>query len=363
MEFGLSEEQRMLTDNVNRFLQEQAPLDKVRAFAESGKDQGIWAGLIELGIGALLIPEAQGGIGLTPLDAALVAECLGYHTTPVPFLGSAVLAPRALVLGGDLEDAKVSATLAQLASGELTVGVALSEATGARRQAGIQGDGKTLNGQALHVIDYGAGAYLVADTDSRLYLVATNASGLSGRVLSTIDKTRPTGELNFSNTPAHCISSNPEVLRQVLDIARVMLAADTLGASQNMLDQAVAYAMQREQFNRVIASFQAVKHMCAEMAAKLEPCRAMVWYAAHALQNTSGHSVPSEARLTACHTKAHLSEVGKFIAKIATEVHGGMGFTDLVGLHYWFKRIGYNRQSLGSPERLRLEAAQLQELA
>lgn len=362
MEFGLSEEQRLLTDNVNRFLAEQAPLDKVRAFADTGKDEGIWAGLVELGVGALLIPEAQGGIGLGPLDAALVAECLGYHTTPVPFLGSAVLAPSAIVLGRNLDEAKASALFGQLASGTLTVGVALSEATGARRQAGIQADsagkGTTLTGQALHVVDYGAGAYLVADTDSCLYLVAADAAGLTGQVLTTIDKTRPTGELNLNNTPAQCLSEDPEVLRQILDIARVMLAADTLGASQNMIDQAVEYAKQREQFNRVIASFQAVKHMCAEMAAKLEPCRSMVWYAAHALQN-----VPTESRLTACHTKAHLSEVGKFVAKISTEVHGGMGFTDLVGLHYWFKRIGYNRQTLGSPERLRVEAAQLQELA
>ena len=57
--------------------------------------------------------------------------------------------------------------------------------------------------------------------------------------------------------------------------------------------------------------------------------------------------------MTACHAKAHVAEVGKFVAKTATEVHGGMGFTDLLGLHYWFKRIGLNRQLLGSPERLR----------
>ena len=138
---------------------------------------------------------------------------------------------------------------------------------------------------------------------------------------------------------------------------RVMLAADTLGAAQNMLNQAVSYAGQREQFNRPIATFQAVKHMCAEMAAELEPCRAFVWYAAHAL-----NTLPAEARLTACHLKAHLAEVGQFVARTATEVHGGMGFTDLVGLHYWFKRIGFNRQMLGTPERLREEAARLQGL-
>ncbi len=136
-----------------------------------------------------------------------------------------------------------------------------------------------------------------------------------------------------------------------------MLAADTLGAAQNMLDQAVAYALQREQFNRVIASFQAVKHMCAQMAADLEPCRGMIWYAGHALGE-----VPDEAHLVACHAKAHLSEVGQSVSKASTEVHGGMGFTDLVGLHYWFKRIGFNRQMLGSPERCREDAARSQGL-
>ena len=136
-----------------------------------------------------------------------------------------------------------------------------------------------------------------------------------------------------------------------------MLAADTLGAAQYMLDEAVEYAKQREQFNRPIGSFQAVKHMCAEMAAHLEPCRSMVWFAAHALKE-----LPAEARLTACHTKAHLAEVGKFVAKTSTEVHGGMGFTDLLGSHYWFKRCGANRQWLGSPELVREEAARLQGL-
>jgi len=62
----------------------------------------------------------------------------------------------------------------------------------------------------------------------------------------------------------------------------------------------------------------------------------------------------------ACLAKSHLSEVGKFVARTSTEVHGGMGFTDLLGLHYWFKRIGANRQLLGGPEKLRAEAAELQ---
>ena len=143
--------------------------------------------------------------------------------------------------------------------------------------------------------------------------------------------------------------------QRVLDAGRIVLAADTLGAAQHMFDQALAFVKQRTQFGRVIGSFQAVKHQFADMVTMLEPCRAMVWYAAYAQD-----ALPGEARLTALQTKAHLGDVGRDIARMATEAHGGMGFTDLLGLHYWFKRISFNRQMLGSPEHCRDEAARLQ---
>ncbi len=353
MEFGLSQEQILLQDSVTRFLADQVPLERVRRFADESDDTDIWRGLCELGIAGLLIPEAAGGVGLSCLEAALVAEALGHHVAPAPFLGSAVAAPLALCYAGAADHP----LLPRIAAGEATVGLAVAGATGARAGAGVRWEGGVLNGRALFVAGYPATHYLVADQARGLNLLEAGASGLSGRNLTTVDRTRPTGELTLDQTPAERLTDDPEVLARVLDAARVMLAADTLGAAQSMLNQAVAYAGERQQFGRPIGSFQAVKHMCAEMAAELEPCRALVWYAAHALDH-----LPEEARLTACHTKAHLAEVGKFVAKTATEVHGGMGFTDLLGLHYWFKRIGYNRQMLGAPELLREEAARVQQL-
>ena len=83
-----------------------------------------------------------------------------------------------------------------------------------------------------------------------------------------------------------------------------------------------------------------------------------MWYAAYAFDNA-----PYEAPLMAAHAKAHTSEIGRFIARTATEVHGGIGMTDLLGLHYWFKRIGQNRQLLGGPEKVREIAARMQGLA
>ncbi len=354
MEFGLSEEQVLLQDSVNRFLTDQVPLDEVRKIASGEKsDAAIWQGLTEQGIPGLLIPEAQGGVGLGYLDTAIVAECLGHHITPSPFLSTAVIAPVALLAAGGQED-----LLADITAGNSRVGIAFGEALGARADAGVTVSGGKINGKSIFVMDGDADHYLIADGNQHLYLVLANADGLERSNLTTVDATRSTCQLIYNNVTAKLISDDVNVFIQALDIGRVMQAADTLGAAQCMLDQSVTYAMQRKQFNRVIASFQAVKHMCADMAANIEPCRSFVWYAGFALDE-----IPDERRLVSCQVKAHLQDVGKFVSKVATEVHGGMGFTDLVGLHYWFKRIGANRQLLGSPEMIREEAARIQGLA
>jgi alkylation response protein AidB-like acyl-CoA dehydrogenase len=140
------------------------------------------------------------------------------------------------------------------------------------------------------------------------------------------------------------------------DAGRVALAADTLGAASHMLEKAVEYAGIRKQFGRAIGSFQAVKHMCAEMAAELEPARSLIWYSAYAQDEARADSV-----LATAHAKAYVSDAGRLVARKSVETHGGVGVTDDLGLHFWFKRIGWNHQLLGSPERLRSEAAALQD--
>jgi alkylation response protein AidB-like acyl-CoA dehydrogenase len=361
MEFGLSQEQEFLRDTLTKFLADRAGLPRVRRFADGGerRAQDLWAGLVELGVPGLTIGEAHGGVGLTTLDAATTAQALGAAIAPAPFIATAALVPRALARAGTPD--QQSEWLPRLASGEIVAGAAISEAgSGAREGAKVTARTGRLSGKTLFVLDYEADVYLVADASHRLYLIEANAHGLTRRSLPTIDATRPTGELLFDGAAAQLLpgSEDPAVLAELLDVGRVLLAADALGAAQNMLQQAVSYSLSREQFGRPIGSFQAVKHMCAEMAAKLEPCQALVWYAAYAIDAGVG----VEARVTACHAKAHVADVAKFVAKTATEVHGGMGFTDLLGLHYWFKRIGLDRQLLGSPERLREEAARLQGL-
>ena len=358
MYFGLSEEQKSLEENINRFLEDNASLDVIKAVAngESEKAHQVHQGIIDLGLSGLVVPEEYGGLELNMLFATVVASALGSGTAPVPYAGSYVMAPIAINLGGD--EQQKSNWLPKIAGGECVIGVGLSEYVGAREDSGIEFSNGKLSGRCLFLIDgKDADAYLLADKSGQLYLVDSSSSGINVTELTTVDKTRTSIELVLDKVDAEILpnSSNREVIEKVLDAGRLMLAADTVGAAQVMLDKSVAYSLERKQFGRLIGSFQAVKHMCAEMAAELEPCHSMIWHAAHCQDN-----VPEEARLMACQTKAHVSEVGKQVSKTATEVHGGMGFTDELGLHYWFKRIGLNRQLLGSPELIREEAGRLQ---
>lgn len=359
MEFGLSEDQKLLQESIRGTLERVSPLERVRKMAEAKDAQAddAWQALAELGVPGMMVPEAQGGMGMKLLDAALVSEMLGRFVAPVPFIATAVMAPIAITGAGS--PAQQEAWLPQLASGAIIAGVAVAEvAAGARDGAGVTVSGGKLSGKSLFALDATkADVIVVADNAGGLHLVKGGAAGLTKVALTSIDLTRSLTELQFDNVEAEALQSGDvgATLRRMIDAGRVLLAADTLGAGWAMIEQAVAYAGERKQFNRVIGSFQAVKHMCAEMAAELEPCRSLIWYAAHAFDE-----IPEETTLMAAHAKSLTTEVGRFVARTATEVHGGMGFTDLLGLHYWFKRIGLDRQLLGSPERVRNEAAALQ---
>ena len=343
MEFALSEEQRMLQDAVTGFLKDAAPLDTIRRIADgdAAAAEGLAGGIAEMGIMGLAVPEMMGGSGLGLLEACLVQEALGYAVAPSGFLAATVAAR---LLANYQEDYPRG-----IADGEMVFGLALTELSSRRDGAGVTADKGRLSGTSL-LADVPAGAthVLVADTSGSFHVT----DSWSAKPMRTIDRTRGFQALTFDGAMAET-STQPDP--SALAAARLLIAADTLGAAQAMLDKAVEYAKERKQFGRVIGSFQAVKHMCAEMAARLEPARALVWHAAYAMD-----SGDPEALVMATLAKAHLAEVGTFVAKISTEVHGGMGFTDLVGLHYWFKRIGVNRQLFGSPEQARQTAAELQ---
>lgn len=356
MEFALSQEQRLFDASLRAFFAGRLPMERLRALAETGcgYDEDLWQRLNELGLHGLLVPERFGGAGLGVLDAAVAAEALGHAAAPTPFAGT-IMATLAFMLCAT--EAQQDEHLPLIAAGEARFAVAFCGFGGQTGTADVSLHGDRLSGGVSAVMDAGAPTHLLVFLRDGTAAV-TDASQATLTMHRSVDRTRPLTDILFNNAPAERLDAANDKLaaaRRVLDAGRVVLAADTLGAAQCMLDRAVAFAKERVQFGRIIGSFQGVKYMLADCVTMLEPCRAMVWYAAHAQD-----AMPDEARLTAVHAKAHLGDVGRDVARMTTEVHGGMGFTDLLGLHYWFKRISFNRQVLGGPEICREEAAQLQ---
>ncbi|MBW2229765.1 MAG: acyl-CoA/acyl-ACP dehydrogenase [Deltaproteobacteria bacterium] len=359
MDFGLSEDQVLLEETLRSFLADRVPITRVRELREEScpNDRVIWKQLAELGVSGILVAEEQGGSDLKLLDAVLVSQSLGRAVTPTAFLSSAVMVPVALRSAGG---SQAGAWLAGIATGELVFGVAVTETFSLRERAGVVLEGGRLSGKAMMAIDAcGADYLLLAIGRERIAVIRGDATGLTRTRLATIDATRCTAELLLEGVePEAVYEAAGDAVARMLDAGRIALAADCLGACESMIEQAVAYAGERKQFDRLIGSFQAVKHMCAEMIAELEPARSLLWYAAHSFD-----ALPEETPLMACHVLAHVSEIGREIASVSTQVHGGIGWTDEQNLHFWFKRIGVGRHLLGGPELLRDRAAELQDLA
>jgi len=351
VDFGLSDEQRLLQETVRRLLDEAYPTTRARAISdtETAHDAELHSALAELGVFGTLVPEAHGGNALSFLDAMLVAEELGRAAGPGAFIATGVLASIALRESG--HEALCKEVLPEIASGRTRFGVGLAESYAARDGAGVRLEHGSLEGTALFALDAVGADRLLVHCAGGLALVSAQASGVEVVPLDSVDRTRRIAELRLhAVVPAALFEGTPRVLAA----GRLALAFDLLGCCSRALELSLAYATERKQFGRVIGSFQAVKHMLAEIAAALEPARSLAWYAAHAFDRE-----PVLAERLAALAKAHVSEVATEVLRKATEVHGGIGFTEQYDLHLWFRRVALSRQLLGGPDLLRDEAARL----
>jgi alkylation response protein AidB-like acyl-CoA dehydrogenase len=359
MDFGLSQDQLLLKDTIRRFLDAECPPSRVRAIMESdtGHDPALWQGLAELGVPGLHVPAAHGGSGLELLDAALAAEELGWGATPGPFLACA-LATTALVASGNEEAAR--RWLPGIAAGETIVTLALGE-DGCEWDAGrtsARVRGGALTGRKP-LVPYGAlaDAVVVAahdDDGPGLWLVERGAPGIEVTTLTGTDMTRRVATLEFSGAPAAKIAAGRAAADRARDAGLVLLAADAYGGARHCLDMTVKYVLTREQFGQPIGAFQAVKHQLADLAADLEPATALWWYAAHAFDR-----IQDRAERHAALAKAHLTDLYDRTTRIATELHGGIGFTWEYDLHLWFRRAIFDRAFLGDAGYHRQRAADL----
>ncbi|MBN8977407.1 MAG: acyl-CoA/acyl-ACP dehydrogenase [Rhizobiales bacterium] len=357
MNFEFSDDQKQLRDQARRFLAEKCPPKAVRAVLEgsAGYDKALWSGLAEMGFLGVAIPEEFGGTGAGHLELCVIAEEMGRALAPVPFSSTVYLAAEALMLAGS--DAQKQKWLPKIASGDAIGTLALFEGPGnpspqAIKVAAANG---VLNGVKKPVADGAIADFAIVaarngsggrETDIALYLVDLKAGGVEAKTLTNLDPSRNQAELTFKDCKAEPLGATNEgwsILSRVLDRAAVLMAFEQVGGADRALEMGRDYALDRIAFGRQIGSFQAIKHILADMYVAATLARSNCYYGAWALSTNAGElpEAAATARISATQAFQHCS-------KQNIQVHGGMGFTWEFDCHLYYRRSNALALSLGS---------------
>jgi alkylation response protein AidB-like acyl-CoA dehydrogenase len=357
MNFDFSDEQKQLGNEARKFLAEHCSPKAVRTVLDGKEpyDRKLWKGLAGMGFLGVAIPEEFGGAGAGHLELCVIAEEMGRALAPVPFSSTVYLAAEAIMMAGD--EAQKQKWLPLLASGGAIGTLALFEGKGNPSPQAIKlsASGGSLNGVKKPVPDGAiADVAVVAartgstgrDTDISLFLVDMKAEGVEAKSLTNIDPSRGQAEITFRNCKAEPLGATGEgwsILSQVLDRAAVLMAFEQVGGADRALEMGRDYALDRIAFGRPIGSFQAVKHMLADMYVAATLARSNCYYGAWAL-STNASELPeaaAAARISATQAFQHC-------AKNNIQVHGGMGFTWEFDCHMYYRRANATALGLGS---------------
>lgn len=382
MDFALSDEQLMIQESAAGFLAKASDSAAVRAAMAGGVyDAALWQQIAgELCWPALVIPESYGGLGLGFVEQAILLEQMGRRLLASPFFASACVATPALLLGSN--EAPKDSWLPQLAAGSLTATLACSlDRAGALSAQGVRAvaddQGWRLDGVCEAALDAAEAGLLVVAAwldDSPagtvgLFAVAAAQPGIVREALPTLDQTRRLGRITFDTvrvTPADCLHAPGEgalLLDKTLQLAAIALACEQAGSAQQCLDLTLAYLAERQQFGRSIASFQAIKHRCADLMLEIESARSASYYAAcvaaEVLATEGDAQVAGELAEVSAVAKIHASEAFMHCAAESIQLHGGVGFTWEYDPHLYFKRARAGEQLFGTPAQHRERLARL----
>ena len=367
MEFAFTEEQQMIRDTAESFLTDVSTSEAIRVAmaTEAGYDSELWQRICaELYLQAITIPEDVGGMGLGFVELVAVMEQMGRFLLCAPYFSTVCMASTALLLAANEEQqaeyfGKIleggTATLATTSNGKWGV-------EGITTTYKKDGDNFQLNGSYRYVIDgHTADTLIIAareegsvdDTGIALFVLPADTAGVSRTWLPTMDQTRKQAQIELSNvslTSASLMSENAaNVLAKINDRATICLAAEQMGGAQQLLDMTVEYTKERVQFNRPVASFQAVKHKAADMMTKVEAARSSVYYAACVAQDVlDDGDQASELAEAASIVKSTCSDTYFQNAGDALQLHGGVGFTWEYDVHLYFKRAKASEHYLGN---------------
>lgn len=354
----LTEEQTMLKEAADGFLNEKAPIAHLRKLRDSrdadGVSRELWRAFGEMGFAGVIIPEAHGGSGLGAVEAGVVAEALGRTLTPSPFLGSGVLAAKVLVEGGS--EAQQAAWLPKIAAGEAIVSLAVDEGpkhAPARMttMAERSGNGFKLNGAKGFVLDgHVADALIVAARTEEgigLFLVDPSTDGITVERTVMVDAHNAARvTLTDVEVDADALIGSVEggeaLLEGALNLGRACAAASLTGAGDQAFQTTLDYLRTRKQFGKLIGEFQALQHRAAHLFSEIEIARAAVMGALQALDAGKDH-----APLVVSVAKAKAGRVAELAVQEAVQMHGGVGMTDEFDVGLFMKRVRVLNELLG----------------
>ena len=357
MNFEFSDDQKQLRDQARRYLAEHSPPKAVRAVLE-GKapyDKALWKGLAEMGFLGVAIPEEFGGTGAGHLELCVIAEEMGRALAPVPFSSTIYLAAEAIMLAGNAE--QKAKWLPKIASGEAIGTLALFEGVGnpSHKAIKVSASQGALSGTKTPVADGAIADFAIVaartgstgrETDIGLFIVDLNGEGVTRKALANLDQAHGQAAITFDRAKAEPLGAANEgwsILTRVLDRAAVLMAFEQVGGADRALEMGRDYALDRIAFGRQIGSFQAVKHILADMYVSATLARSNCYYGAWAL-STDAAELPeaaATARISATQAFQHCS-------KNNIQVHGGMGFTWEFDCHLYYRRANVLALSLGS---------------
>ncbi|MFN3233335.1 MAG: acyl-CoA dehydrogenase family protein [Alphaproteobacteria bacterium] len=356
MDLSFSEEQQLLRDSAERFVDQNCGTDNLRAMRETedGFSRENWKSMAELGWLALPFAEDHGGLDGTPVDSLVLMEAFGRGLVLEPYLPTVILGGGILQSAGN--DSQIESTIGSIIEGELLLAVGYAEPQArfdlfdVATTAAKDGDGYVLNGHKAVVL-HGASADKIivsARTSGErrdregisLFLIDGDTAGLEKRPYPTVDGSRA-AEIILDNVKVGADAligvegQGLAPLEKAVDYAIAALCAEAVGAMKVLLDTTVEYTKTREQFGQPISRFQVLRHRMADMMMEYEQAKSMALVAALKVDSDNAE----ERRKAISGAKVQIGKSGKFVGQQAVQLHGGMGMTDELSVGHYFKRL------------------------
>lgn len=368
MDFELTAEQKMLSEQAASFAKKSSPVERFRKLrstaerdvVEHGWEVKTWREIGGLGWLGLFYPESVGGMGMSFFDASLVIEKLAATLVPEPIIASAVVAGAAVWKSASTAQAK--AILEPMIEGKTSLALAWMERAGrydvraVTTTAKKTSSGFAITGEKVFVENGHAADVIIVSvqTDAGLALLALPkaTTGLSIQRIKTMDgRAAAMVRLDGCAVGSDALLGEPGeraalALDAAIDLGAAAACAEGVGIASTVLDMTVAYLKTRKQFGAPIGSFQALQHRAVDMFVEVELLRSMAMLAA--VKADDGNA--DERRRAISLSKAQLAVGGKFVVQQAIQLHGGVGITDEHDVGLYFKRMCVLNASYGDEE-------------